>query len=136
MIRLDADAQHPALAHRVAAPGHHADLARGQHEILVAQQLGHRRGDLGRQPGPDRDQVRLGRGVVEDPFAERAHGQATERAERIRVERLADQAADLVVLGIDQRVVDDLPEGQLGQDELGGDPLALGVRRQPGKLIA
>ena len=39
VVRLHADAEHAALAQRVAAACHDADLARGQHQILVAHQL-------------------------------------------------------------------------------------------------
>ena len=137
MVRLDADAQHPALAHRVAAAGHDPDLARGQHQVLVAHQLGRRRRDLRRRcPGGPRPASLAGRGVVEDPLAELADGQAAERCEGVAVERVEDQPADLVDVGIDQRVVDDLAERQVGQDELGGDALALGPRGQPGELVA
>ena len=136
MIRLDADAHDAALAHRVATTGHHPDLARGQDQVLVAHQLGRRRGHLRSQPGPDRGQRLAGRRVVEDPFAELADGQTAEGLEGVAVERLADQPADLVGVGIDQRVVDDLAERQLGQDELGRHALALGPRGDPGELVA
>ena len=56
--------------------------------------------------------------------------------ERVAIERVEDQPADFVGVGIDQRVVDDLVERQIGQDELGGDALALGPRGQPGELVA
>ena len=90
----------------------------------------------GVMPGPDRRQHLLGRGVVENPFAELADGQAAQCGEGVAVERLEDQPAHLVGVGIDQRVVDDLAERQVGQDQLGGDPLALGPRGQPGELVA
>ena len=57
-------------------------------------------------------------------------------AKASRSMRLEDQPADLIGVGIDQRMVDDLSERQLGQDELGGDALALGPRGQPGELVA
>ena len=58
------------------------------------------------------------------------------RREDVTVERLEDQPAHLVLIGIDQRMVDDLAEGQVRENQLGGDALALGPRRQPGELVA
>ena len=49
-------------------------------------------------------------------------------AKAVAVERVEDQPADLVVVGVDQRVVDDLAERHVGQDQLGRDPLALRPR--------
>ncbi len=86
MVGLDADAQHTALAHRVSAASHDADLARGQHQVLVAHQLGGRRRQLRDQAGTDRRQLLLGRGVVENPFAEFAHRQPAECGESVKVE--------------------------------------------------
>ena len=77
----------------------------------------------------DRGQVLPGGGVVEEPVAELADGQAAKRREGLRGRAVEDQPADLVVVGIDQRMVDDLAKRQVGQDELGGDPLALGRAR-------
>ena len=39
VVGLDADAEHAALAHRVAAARDVADLARGEDQVLVAHQL-------------------------------------------------------------------------------------------------
>ncbi len=47
MIRLDADAENAALAHRVAAAGDIADFRRGEDEILVAHDFGDGGGDFG-----------------------------------------------------------------------------------------
>ncbi len=136
VVRLDPDAQHPALAHRVAAAGDDPHLARGQDEVLVAHQLGRRRHDLRSQARPDRGQGFARRGVVEDPIAKRAHGPAAEGPEDARIERFEDQPADLIGVGIDQRMVDDLAERQLGQHQLGGDAPAFGRRGDPGELVA
>ena len=40
MVRLHADAEHAALAQRIAAARHIADLARREDQVLVAHQLG------------------------------------------------------------------------------------------------
>ena len=89
MVGLDANAEHPALAHRVAATGHDPHLARGQHQVFVAHQLGDRRRQLRDQARADRRQHALGRGVVEDPFAKLADRQtdATVRRPRDRATR-------------------------------------------------
>ena len=136
VIRLDADAQDAAPAHRVAATGYYPDLARGQDQVLVAHQLGRRRYHFRSQSGLDRGQRLAGRGVVENPVAERADGQAAEGLEGVGVERFADQPANLVGVRIDQRMVDDLAERQFSQDELGRHALALAPRGDPGELVA
>ena len=51
MVGLQANAQHAALAHGVAAARDHANLVRGQHQVLVAHQLGYGGGNF-RRDGP------------------------------------------------------------------------------------
>ena len=66
MIRLNADAQHSALAHRVPAPRHIPDLGRGQHQIFVAHDLGDGRCYF-RGDGPLHSlQLRFAGGIVQD----------------------------------------------------------------------
>ena len=55
MVGLNANAQHPALAHRVAAARNDAHLARGQYQVFVAHQLRNRRRDLRDQARVDRE---------------------------------------------------------------------------------
>ena len=47
-----------------------------------------------------------------------------------------DQAADVVRVGIDQRVIDDFAERDVGQGPLGGHPFALTAGRDAGQLVA
>ena len=136
VVRLDADAEDPALAHRVAATGHDPDLARGQHQILVAYQLRRGRRDLRRDPRAHRRDHLAGRGVVEDPLTKLADGQASHIGEDPGVNRLDDQPADLVDIRVNERMIDDFAERQSRENHLGRDPLALGPRRQPRELVA
>ena len=50
-------------------------------------------------------------------------------AKAVAIVPVEDQPADLVVVRVDQRVIDDLRQRQVGQHELGGDALALGRAR-------
>ena len=81
-------------------------------------------------------ELRFGGGVVEEIFAEFADGHALERREGFAVEGVEDQAADVVVVGIDQGLRDDFGERQIGEAALGGDAFALGARGDAGQLIA
>src|SRR5262249_8449855 len=52
------------------------------------------------------------------------------------VEGIEDEPRYLVVVGVDERVVHDLSEGDVGKDQLGGDALALGTGGDPRQAIA
>ena len=136
VVGLDPDAQHPALAHRVAAAGDHADLAGGENQVFVAHQLGGGRGDLRNQAGRGGGEVCA---VVasssihsrNSPTVRLRSGAKASRSSRSRISRLTSS-----VSGSISGMIDDLLQGEIGQDELGGDPLALRPRRQTRELIA
>ena len=79
VIRLHADAEDAALAHRVAAARDVADLARRQHEILVAHQLGRSRSHVGMNGSLNRADFLLADRIVEQILAELANGQTAQR---------------------------------------------------------
>jgi hypothetical protein len=69
-------------------------------------------------------------------FAELADGQGAQRPKTFVVECVEQEAANVVSIRVDERTIDDVAEGHIGEDELGGDALALGPRRQPGEPVA
>ena len=81
VIRLHADAEDAALAHRVAAARDVADLARRQHEVLVAHQLGHSSSHVGMNGSLNRADFLLADRIVEQILAELADGQTAQRIE-------------------------------------------------------
>ena len=94
---------HAATAHRVPAPRDGPDLAPREGEVLVAHQLGDRRGDLRRDrpPGSPGIRPRRSRRRARTRGTRRRSGRRSGR--RPAVELIEDQAADLVVVGVDQR---------------------------------
>ena len=111
-------------------------FARGQHEILVAHDLGDGRGDLGNDGPLKALQIGFFGRVIQDVFAEFADRHALDGAERFLVERIKDQAGDVVVGRVDQRLADDFSEGEIRQSALGGHAFALGARSQSRQLVA
>ena len=104
MVRLHADAEHAALAQRVAAARDVADLAGGQDQVLVAHQLGDRRGDLRRDRPLQRAQLRLVRSRRRaGTRGTRRRSGCAMRRNAVAVERVEDQPADVVRVGIDER---------------------------------
>ena len=89
-----------------------------------------------------RPRLRRGQLVTAGLASSRIHSrnsptvEAAQRFEGLPVEPLENQPAHLIGVGIDQGMIDDLLQGQLGQHELGGDALALRRRGQARKLIA
>jgi hypothetical protein len=133
VVGLHPAAEHPALAHGGSAAGDGAQRCGGHHEVLVAHELGHRRGDAGGQrPG---QAVAPGRGeaAAEHELAQLAHRQRAQLREARPVVPTLDQLRHVV---LDQARVGDLAQGHSGQGELGRDPLHLGVRGDPGELVA
>ncbi len=136
VVRLHADAEHAALAHRVAAPRHVANLRGGVDEVLVPHQLRDRRGDLGRDRPLQRAKRVAGRGVVEEEFAELADRERANAGERGAVVGVEDEPRHVVRVGVDDGLIDDGGERHVGEGELGRDALALGARGEPGELVA
>ena len=99
MIRLDADAEDAALAHRVAATGDVADSGGGEDQILVAHDFRGSGRDFGNDGALKLAKLRFGGGVVEKIFAKFADGHALERREGFAVVGVEDEAGDVVVAG-------------------------------------
>src|SRR5436853_44912 len=78
----------------------------------------------------------LSHGVVEEVFAELANGLTAKRAKCLPVKRVEQQSADIVLVGIQDRPIDELGQGHIGEDALGGNALAFRAGRQPGELVA
>src|SRR5262249_46287494 len=74
--------------------------------------------------------------VAKQSLAELADRQAAERAEDGLVEAVEQEAAHLVVIGVDQRALDNLAEPDICEDCLGGDAVALGGGGDAGEAIA
>ncbi len=136
MIRLDANAEDAALAHRIAAARDVADARGGEDEILVAHDFCGGGRDFGDQRALGRAELSVGRDVVEKIFAEFADGHALERREGFAVVGVEDEAGDVVRGGIDEGLRDDFGEREIGEPALGGDAFALGARGDAGELIA
>ena len=136
VIGLDPDAQHPALAHRVATAGDVANLAGGDNEVFVAHQLGGSRRDLRNQAGRGGGEVCARGGIIEHPLAKFTDGEASKGCESLTIKPVENQTAHLVGLGIDKGMLGDLLQGEIRKDDLGSDPLALRPRRQTRELIA
>src|SRR5262249_26990423 len=114
---------------------YHADLARDEHEVLVAHQFGDRRRNLRRDATRHRTQYATVGRVVQEPFPELADGQSSDLLECGAVQSIKDQVTDVVLVGVDQRTVYDVAQGQIGQHALGRHTLALRPRREPGELV-
>jgi hypothetical protein len=74
--------------------------------------------------------------VLSQNLAELAHGQAGDLAEGRSVEAVQNQLRDVVGGRVDQGVVDDLGQGEVGQHPFGGDSLALGTGGDSGQAVA
>ena len=76
-------------------------------------------------------QVRFARGVVEDVLAKFADRQALDRPKGFLVEGFENQAADVIFVGIDQRLLDNFGESQIGEFAFGRDAFAFRPRGDP-----
>ena len=113
-----------------------AAFLRRQDQVLVAHDLADRGGDLRRDRGRELGQ-RLGRRALrQEVVAELAHRHGGDRLERLGIVRVEDQPRHLVVLVGDQRLGQDLLQGQVGQRHLGGDALLRRLRRDPRQPVA
>src|SRR5271165_2609481 len=128
MIGLRADAQYSALSHRVAAAGHVADLGGGQHQILVAHQLGYGGGYFGDDGLLQRLNLRVRGAVVQQEVAKLSHRHAGYATKSLLVECIENQAGDFVTVGIDEGAADNFVEGQVRELAFGRDSLPFGAR--------
>src|SRR5208282_292849 len=109
VIGLEANTQHFAFSHRVAAAGNVANPGGGEDEILVAHQFGYCGRDL-RDDGPLNLLDLNVRGcVVQEEFAKLADRHAPYHTESFLVEGFQDEACDIVLRWIDQGTSDNLP---------------------------
>ncbi len=105
-------------------------------QVLVAHQLRRRRRDFGSEAGTGHGQLVPAGLVVEDPVAEFTDRPAAERFEGLPVMPVEDQPAHFIDIRIDQGMIDDLLQGELGEHPLGRDALAFRRCGQPGELVA
>ena len=136
MVGLQPGRHPPAQAHGVAEAGDHADLLRHQDQVLHTHDLRHRRRHLRGQPRRQGTQRGLAGLLAEQPVAQAADGQVSDRGEGRRVVAVDDQPGDLVVLVGDQRLVEEVPERDVRQRHLRGDPLGVAGGGDAGQLVA
>ncbi len=130
MVRLIAYSQHARFTHGVAATRHVANLGRAQNQILVAHDFGHGRGDVRHNSPLQALQVGIGRRVIKNEFAELADRLALDGPKSLFIERLGDEAAHVVFVGIDQRPLHDFCQRKIGNLAFGRYPLTLRTSRQ------
>src|SRR5208283_2190595 len=136
VIGLQADAQHSAFSHGVAATGNIANSGRGEHQIFVAHQLCYRSCDFRNDGSLNLLDLSVGGCVVQEEFAKLANRHARQDTESLLVEGLQDEARDLVLGRIDQGTPDNFPERQVGKFPLGGDSLSFRSRGNSRQLVA
>ena len=105
VVRLAARRQPAGQAERVVRADDDLALRADRHQVEVRHQLARGRGHLGREARRDRAQRRAGRLDVEQPLAELADRQVRDRAVRLVVELVLDQAGELVLLVRHDRVL-------------------------------
>ncbi len=130
MIGLHTNAQHAALAHGVAATRHVANSRSRQHQIFVAHDFRYGRGYFRNDGALDVLEVRFGGGVVEKAFTKFADGEAFQWLEIFPIEGIQNQAADVVLLRINQRILHNFVERQFGELAFRGHALAFRARRR------
>ena len=81
-------------------------------------------------------EVRFGGSVVEKAFTKFADGEAFQRLEVFSIEGIQNQAADVVLVRINQRILHDLVERQIGELAFRGNALAFRASGDSGQLIA
>ncbi len=99
-------------------------------QVLVAHDLGDRRGHLRRDAGRRGGERRGGCGLAEQPVAKSADGQMRDRREGGGIVGVDDQPRDLVVLVGDDRLVEKMRERQVGERHLRRHPLLGASRRR------
>ncbi len=69
-------------------------------------------------------------------FAEFADGQAAQRPKCFVIERVEQEPAHVVPIGIEERTVNNVAEGNVSEDAFGGNALPFGTGRQLGEPVA
>ena len=136
MIRLNANPQHAALSHRIAAARDVPNFRRGQDQVFVAHDLGGGRRNFWDDGPLHLLQLFFGGGVVEEVFAELAHGHAFDLLEALLVECFQNQAAHFVFGGIDYRLLHDFGERKVRELAFRRDAFALRSRGEAGQFVA
>jgi hypothetical protein len=54
----------------------------------------------------------------------------------LAVVSVEDEAGDIVVIGVDERTVNDFLQGQIGEFTFGGDALAVGTGSDSGQVVS
>ena len=136
MVRLQADAQHAAFAHGVAAACDHADLRRCQHQIFVAHDFGDRRSHL-RSNGPVQPpKFGFSGFIAKNEFPELAHGHAFDGRKGLSIMSFENQAAYIVLVGINDGIRENLSQSMISQGAFGGHPFLFGARCDACQLVA
>src|SRR5262245_35287314 len=95
----------PPLSGCVTAARNVADATGGKYEVLVAHQLGDRGGDFRRKRPLQAAQLFFGPVVAHQPFAKLADSLAAPSSKGGRIHRVQNQTANVVLVGVDQRVI-------------------------------
>jgi hypothetical protein len=115
MIGLQPHAHPSPQADGVAKTRGYLAFLRYQDEVLVAHQLGDRRGHFRGDAACEFSENGRGGGVGEQPVAEGADGQRRDRRERRFVVGVEDQARDFIVFISNDALLEKLPQGNVGQ---------------------
>ena len=127
--------EHTALSHCIPATAHDADLVRAEHEVLVAHEFGHGCNNFRCKTTGYFFEHGTGRRVIENPFPEFTDGEPAQTLERGLIMRFKNELADFIQDGINERMVHNLLKGQICENGLRCDALALRARGDHCKLI-
>ena len=133
VVGLHPHAEHARPAHRVAAPGDHPQRRGGLDEVACPHELGHRGGHLRGDRAVEPRRPLGSEARREHALAQLADGEPGDGRQALAVEAVEHERGDVVV---DQRRVDDLAHGDIGQGPLSGDPFALGSGSHTSQLVA
>jgi hypothetical protein len=136
MVGLDARREATRQANGGAKAGHHAALATDGDQVLVPHDFRRGGSHFGSDPGGQGGQDIAGGRIGKQPFAEGAHGEATDGSEGDAIVGVEDQARHFIFLVGDQRFFEEGGQRQIGQAQLGGNPLLGALGGEPGKLVA
>src|SRR5262249_29501422 len=136
MVRLNANPHYARFPEGVAAATDVTYAAGGIDEVLVAHQFRGRRRDFRSNASLQTPQIRLVPLVAEQPFPQPGDAEPLPLPKSICIERIENQAADVVLPWINQWIFGDLLQRYLRQSQLRGDALALRCRGNSCQLIA
>ena len=104
MVGLQANAQDATLAHGVTAMRFNPDLARSQHQIFVTHEFGGGCGNFRRDSPVQTLQLSFSRLVIQNELTKLADSLALDLGEALLIVRIQNQAAYIILIGIDQRI--------------------------------